>query len=67
MANCPQCGGAVKFDIESQQLKCMSCDGLFAPEMEDLLADPENSSGSADANNGGEYEATVFICPQCGG
>lgn len=67
MANCPQCGGTVKFDIESQQLKCMSCDGLFAPEMEDLLADPENSSGSEDANNGGEYEATVFICPQCGG
>ena len=29
MTGCPECGGKLVFDIESQQIKCTGCSGLF--------------------------------------
>ncbi|MCQ2465417.1 MAG: hypothetical protein MJ095_07540 [Oscillospiraceae bacterium] len=57
MANCPSCGGFMKFDIDLQKLKCTACDGTISPyQGEGINAAEENT-----------YETTVFTCPQCGG
>lgn len=66
MANCPSCGGAVKFDIETQQLKCTACSNLYSPYEENLFVSPDEQNIPG---NGGDstYETTAFICPQCGG
>ena len=57
MVQCPNCGGGLKFDIQSQQLKCDSCNSLFDPY----------SVKSTSAEEETEYNVTVFRCPQCGG
>lgn len=57
MIQCPNCGGGLKFDIQSQQLKCDSCNSLFDPY----------SVKSTSAEEETEYSVTVFRCPQCGG
>ena len=31
MYACPNCGGGLKFDIESQQLRCDYCSNTFDP------------------------------------
>jgi len=62
MYECPNCAGNLKFDISRQQLYCEYCGTQVDPysfyKEEDAL---ETESPS------GEYEVTVFICPQCGG
>lgn len=58
MYECPNCGGNMKFDIPSQQLKCEQCHSLM---------DPYSCSKEHDAESSQMYEATVFTCPQCGG
>ena len=63
MASCKSCGGAVKFDIEEQQLKCTSCGNLYSPYENDLFVKQEVSP----EGNNDTYETTAFICPQCGG
>ena len=30
---CPNCEGQLKFDSQTQKLKCQSCGSLFDPEM----------------------------------
>jgi len=68
MANCPGCGGLLKFSIYDQQLKCMSCSALYSPYEKNVLARPDEHSGSEPPAEGDDtYEATVFTCPQCGG
>ena len=57
MVQCPNCGGGLRFDIQSQQLKCDSCNSLFDPY----------SVKSTSAEEETEYSVTVFRCPQCGG
>lgn len=56
MYECPNCGGNLKFDIAAQQMLCAYCGAT---------ADPYSIQGG-DANESGEYEATVFTCTQCG-
>ena len=63
MANCPGCGGAVRFDIEEQKLKCTACGNLYSPYEEGMYIKQENSL----PENSQTYETTAFICPQCGG
>ncbi|MBP0961177.1 MAG: hypothetical protein J5864_03455 [Oscillospiraceae bacterium] len=63
MANCPGCGGAVRFDIEEQKLKCTACGNLYSPYENDLFIKQEGGS----SGNSQTYETTAFICPQCGG
>ena len=59
MYQCPGCGGGLKFDIPSQQLKCDSCLTLVDPyslKEQDSATQMENV-----------YEVTMFTCPHCGG
>ena len=58
MIQCPNCGGALKFDIASQQMKCDSCSSIF---------DPNAFQSGNGAEESTEYDVTVFRCPQCGG
>lgn len=55
MYECPNCAANLKFDIARQQLYCEACETVM---------DPYSFQKDRDAE---EYEATVFICPQCGG
>ena len=55
MLHCENCGGSLLFDIESQKLKCQSCDSLY--EVEDVEdAQPEE-----------DIEMAIYTCPSCGG
>ncbi len=58
MYKCTSCGGRLKFDIASQQLKCEYCDTLY---------DPYETGSEAVAEEETLYDVTVFSCPQCGG
>ena len=60
MYECPNCAGNLKFNIARQQLHCEYCD---------TQVDPYSFHKEKDAGEEppGEYEATVFTCPQCGG
>ncbi|MGN0328794.1 MAG: hypothetical protein ACI4D4_07415 [Lachnospira sp.] len=58
MYQCPNCGGALKFDIQSQSIKCVQCSSSFDPYSFDKTTDAEVSD---------EYQVTKFTCPQCGG
>ncbi len=57
MVQCPNCGGVLKFDIATQQMRCASCASLFNPY----------AFGMSGAEEETEYDVTVFRCPQCGG
>lgn len=57
MIQCPNCGGILKFDIASQQMKCDSCSSQFNPYAFEMSGAEEST----------EYDVTVFRCPQCGG
>ena len=58
MRSCPNCGGSLKFDIKSQDLKCGSCSSMFP-----VGQIPEARAAKAD----GTMDAMIFSCPQCGG
>mgnify|MGYP002903218679 FL=1 len=63
MLSCPNCGGNLKFDIPSQQLSCEHCHTLFDPyDFDGKTSDAEESK-----TFNGDYEVTIFTCPQCGG
>ncbi|MCM1283207.1 MAG: hypothetical protein NC180_02620 [Muribaculaceae bacterium] len=67
MISCPSCGGNVKFDIPSQKLTCDFCHERFDPyAFEDKTKDAEESTSSEQTEDG-EFEVTIFTCPQCGG
>lgn len=57
MYTCKNCGGALKYDIASGQLKCDSCDTQYDPYAVTQEQDAERD----------DYDVTVFKCPQCGG
>lgn len=59
MYACPNCGGGLRFDIASQQLKCDYCS---------TFTDPYEIKRDKDADvNTDEYGVCLFTCPQCGG
>ena len=58
MYECPNCGGNLKFDIESQLLQCEHC-----LTTQDPYSTPEDQG--AEEHN--DFDVTVFTCPQCGG
>lgn len=57
MYACPGCGGGLKFDIESQQLKCDYCSNVY---------DPYSIVKEEDAALTDRFGASVFVCPNCG-
>ncbi len=58
MYDCPNCGGTLRFDIPSQQLKCDYCSSLFDPYQYKETDQPAESA---------YYNTTIYTCPQCGG
>ncbi len=69
---CPNCGGAVEFDVGAQRLKCPYCDTEF-----DITAMPEDTSNQVEQINwnsqGSQWSAgetdgmSVYACNSCGG
>ncbi len=56
MFSCPNCGGKIVFDIDTQRPLCQYCGSQF--RIEDL--------GPGIAQNVTTYEANVFVCRNCG-
>ena len=79
MIECRNCGGAVRFDIPSQKVVCDHCGSIYDPEEmgkeriaheagDGWGAEPQHAGGGEGNVHGkGDYEVTVFTCPQCGG
>ncbi len=78
MYPCPGCGGALKFDIASQHMKCDFCGSLYDPRKvtdqknAEPVRDEADSTESTNAKGSEKNDATVeevtrFVCPQCGG
>lgn len=58
MIACPGCGANLRFDIDSQQMKCDYCGQLYDPYLfEDLEKDAVKEKS---------FDAWVYSCPQCG-
>ena len=69
MYDCPNCAGSLKFDIQTQKMKCNNCSTLidiYKLEDERGMAD-ERRADELDEEFDEEYEVTMFTCPQCGG
>ena len=60
MIECPGCGADLRFSIEEQRMVCGHCGNKYDPK-----AVPWGKEAALEEN--GEYETTVFSCPQCGG
>lgn len=58
MYQCPSCGGNLQFDIRSQRLLCKYCN---------TAADPYSVEKETDGYEQEWFDATCFLCPQCGG
>lgn len=58
MYECPNCGGNLKFNIESQLLKCDYCQ---------TTQNPYDITKEKDAEESNAFDVTIFTCPQCGG
>lgn len=57
MYDCPNCAANLRFDIETQKLKCDHCNTLI---------DPYDYHKERDAEEREDFGVTVFHCPQCG-
>ncbi len=61
---CPNCGGDLRFDPQSQKYKCEFCVSLFnQEELEDT--NPQAKAGTAQ-EGAEESHAMVYSCPSCG-
>lgn len=58
MYACPGCGSMMRFDIETQRLKCEYCGNSVDPK--------DHPKAAADAKHE-SYDMTIYSCPQCGG
>lgn len=70
---CPNCGGNVKFDIASQNMKCESCDSVFTQEQlnqADGIPDLSYAESSYEWEPYGESAelegANSYSCKSCG-
>lgn len=69
---CPNCGGAVEFDADSQRLKCPYCDTEFdiseeTENVANLVEKSDWSSTGAEWSQGETDGMSVYICNSCGG
>lgn len=58
MYECKNCGGALKFDIGSQDMRCEHCETHY---------NPYDVTKQTDAVQSDYFDTTAFTCPQCGG
>ena len=59
MIYCPNCGGGLRFEIESQMMACDHCDSRLDPAELDYL--PKNDAKAAKM-----FDSYVYVCPSCG-
>ena len=59
---CPNCGGRLEFDPQSQKLKCPYCDGEFDPVIFDEGTDYQVTTEEWDDEN-----IYIYTCKSCGG
>lgn len=59
MIHCPGCGGALRFDIPSQQMICEMCGAQHDPAI--------TASINKEAKGTQVFEAYSYLCPSCGG
>lgn len=70
---CPNCGGAMEFNVKLQKLSCPYCDSSFTEnEFEELLKNKQNKAKDKAPEETGEKDANndrllVYICKSCGG
>lgn len=57
MAHCSNCGGEVRFSIDSQDLECVNCKTHF---------DPITYNRTPESLEQEVYKTKVFTCPNCG-
>ena len=58
MISCPGCGAGMRFDIESQMMKCNHCGQMLLPDyFESMTKDAEESRF---------FDATIYTCAGCG-
>ena len=65
---CPNCGGELMFDPESQQFKCEYCVSHFTQAELDKL-NPDASSEESiveEQDDGVKEEVVLYTCPSCG-
>ena len=67
---CPNCGGELVFDPNTQNYSCPYCNSEFSQEQIDTMQkgkQPSQESEAADSAKGQEQEeAVVYVCPNCG-
>ena len=74
---CPCCGGAITFDIGTQNLKCPYCDTEFEPQTlidyDATLKEDTGDNAEWQETPGGQWQEgekdgiRVYICSSCGG
>ncbi len=57
---CPNCGGVVVFDSDSQKMKCQYCDSVFDVEVFEEASEPQTASKD-------EQVFVIYQCQSCGG
>ena len=67
---CPNCGGKLVFDPNTQNYSCPYCNSEFSQEQIDTMQkgkQPSQESEAADSAKGQEQEeVAVYVCPNCG-
>ena len=74
---CPNCGGSVEFDSQTQKMKCPYCDSEFDVEalknMDSRLDEEQpdefkwDNAGGTQWDEGEEAQMSIFVCKSCGG
>ena len=59
MIYCPNCGGGLRFEIESQMMACDHCDSRLDPAELDYR--PKDDAKAAQM-----FDSFVYVCPSCG-
>ena len=59
---CPNCGGRLGFDAQTQKLKCPYCDGTFDPEVFN-----EGDNYTVSSEKWEDDDIVVYTCKSCGG
>ena len=59
---CPNCGGRLEFDTQTQKLKCPFCEGVFDPELFD-----EETDFVVSNEQWNDSDLLMYTCNSCGG
>lgn len=63
---CPNCGGGLIFDPETQKYGCEYCRSQFSQEELEELSGKENENEDREEEQGEAENAALYTCPSCG-